>query len=140
MILYKINFQLDLDITSNVILAYMYHLRNRKVYFSVLSKNLNICEKTIQRKCKELQEKGYLINKKIYNKDKEQVEFLRLFTKKTFDLYQTTEERKEYFKKNVVNLPSWYNDYKKEQKTKIEKEESPKNEKDIQEIVKDLFG
>lgn len=140
MILYKINFQNDLDITSNVLLAYMYHLRNRKVYFSVLAKNLNICEKTIQRKCKELQEKGYLINKKIYNKDREQVEFLRLFTKKTFDLYQTTEERKEYFKKNVVNLPSWYNEYKNEQKTKKEKEESPKNEKDIQEIVKDLFG
>lgn len=97
MILYKINFQSDLDITTNVLLAYMYHLRNRKIYFSVLAKNLNISEKTIQRKCKELQEKGYLINKKIYNKDKEQVQFLRLFTKKTFDLYQTDNERKGVF-------------------------------------------
>lgn len=137
MILYKINFQIDLDLTSNVLLAYMFHLRNRKIYFSVLAKNLNISEKTIQRKCKELQEKGYLINKKIYNKDKEQVQFLRLFTKKTFDLYQSQEERKEYFKKNSVSVPSWYIDYKNKKET----EEISENEKkEIEESAKKIFG
>lgn len=137
MILYKINFQNELDLTANVLLAYMYHLRNRKVYFSVLAKNLNISEKTIQRKCKDLQEKGYLINKKIYNKDKEQVEFLRLFTKKTFDLYQTDKERKEYFKKNSVSVPHWYDDYKNKKET----EEISENEKkEIEESAKKIFG
>lgn len=137
MILYKINFQNDLDLTANVLLSYMYHLRNRKIYFSVLAKNLNISEKTIQRKCKDLQEKGYLINKKIYNKDKEQVEFLRLFTKKTFDLYQTDNERKEFFKKNSVSVPPWYNDYKNKKET----EELSENEKkEILESAKKIFG
>lgn len=136
MMIYKVCFQDDLDITSNVLLAYMYHLRNRKIYFSVLAKNLNVSEKTIQRKCKELQEKGYLINKKIYNKDKQQVEFLRLFTKKTFDLYQTNEEKKEYFKKNSVKIPTWYADYKNKKET----EELSENEKkEIEQSAKKIF-
>jgi len=152
MILYKVVYFKDLNITQNTLLAVLYALKNKKINVSSIASALGIDTATIYRNFKELQLKEYIYVDTQYNWQEQKKHNNYILQIKALEGYNTNNVSKSVHNgkksakvyKKEISTPAWYDDYKNE--LIAQSEENDKKQikncdlEEIKEITRGLFN
>ena len=146
MILYKVVYFDDLNITQNTLLAVLYALRNKQINVSSIATALHIDTATIYRNFKELQEKEYVFIDTQYNWQLQkkhnnymlQIKALAAYSKSNVSKIGHNGKKSAKVYKRETQTPAWYDDYKKELIENSEKCNNKQNEYCTQEQLKEI--